>query len=57
MEFSGGVIQWNMNFARAAHHWEVCLCLVLQGVVFSKNEKGMGGQTMVEPLQKKVVWC
>jgi len=32
------------------------LCPVLQ-VVFSKNEKGMGSQVVVDPFQKRVVWC
>lgn len=31
------------------------LCLVLQGVVFSKNETGKEGQAVVGPLQKEVV--
>ena len=33
-----------------------CLCLILQGVVFSENKKERGGQVVVDPLQKWVAW-
>jgi hypothetical protein len=33
------------------------LCLFLQGVLFSENETGRGGQVVAGPGQKRVVWC
>jgi hypothetical protein len=33
-----------------------CLSLVLQGLVFSENKMGRGGQVVEDPIQKSVVW-
>lgn len=44
MEISSGSLQWNLNFIRATHDWEVImgsqdLCIIPQPIVFHGDER------------------
>jgi hypothetical protein len=37
VEFSGGVIQWNVSFTRAAHDWEMEAFALLFKVLYQQE--------------------